>query len=771
MKHHLSAYFDSAIAILLLLVAGLTPLLFFNQMTEFFEMPKLVFLIVMTVLIFGLWIFSCIIKGKVAITRTPLDIPLLVLLFVILLSTFLSDSKYAAIYGSLPKVHGSAVSWVTYILLYFATVSNLKSVAHVRTLLYVLYGSAVVTAIVTLFSFFHAFLPYDFTQAVNFTPTGSSFSTVAFLLLLLPLPLVSLLRTNKYMPVPVAVALASLFGITVILVGSVASYVALLLVVVMAWAVSKSQAKKTIGLFVIPVVLMIVTLGLAYIPQLPNGLNGVQQLTANFPKEIQLPFGVSWKVSASAFRDAPFVGTGPATYLYNFTSYKPVEFNTLSFWNFSFDTAYNEFLQALGTLGILGLLSLLFFSVVVLNNSRKGLMGNTAEQNGGQSDHAAHHSTENATIGTNDEGVLFPALAISGVTSVILLAIHATTLVSLVVTFFILAALMMSQKSIRSKVMMLSMGINASTSDNRRFDLFPIILFIVFLVGAVPALIQLTSAVEADYYHRLALAQANSNGTLTYQYLQKAEALDPTVDLYRIDMAQTNFALANALAIQKGPTKANPKGSLTDNDKKTIQTLLSQAVNESRASVAISPRSARNWEVLASIYRNISGVAQNALIFSLDSYGRAIQVDPLNPALRVSVGGIYYSIKNYDNAIRFFSDAANLKPDYANAYFNLAIALQAKGDTQNAKAVAQQTVNLLGKTSTNSPDYKIAAQLLKNLNAAAATESATPTPSASNSALQNSQANVQTGSAPQLTPVPTIQPNAKANLPQNINKK
>lgn len=765
MKRHVAAYFDNAVSILLLLVAGLTPLLFMNQLTEFFEMPKLVFLIGVTVLIYGLWIFSCIIKGKVAITRTPLDIPLLVLLVVVLLSTFLSNSHYAAIYGSLPKVHGSAVSWVTYILLYFATVSNLRSVAQVRTLLYVLYGSAVVTAVLTLLAFFHVYLPYQFTQVANFTPTGSSFSTVAFLLLLLPLPLVSLLQKSKYMPAGVAVVLASLFGVTIALIGSLASLIALLIAVVLCLIASKADVKKAVGLFLVPVILMIATLGLAYIPQLPNGVNGVQQLGNNFPREIQLPFGISWIVSATSFVHAPYVGTGPATYLYNFTTYKPVDFNVLSYWNFSFDTAYDEFLQVLGTLGLFGLLALAFLSVVVLNNSRKNIRGESGVEN--QPQHAEHHGV---TVG--DEKALLPGLAVSGVMSVVLLAIHATTLVSIVVTFFVLAALMMSQKSIRNRVMMLSMGINASTADNRRFDLFPIIIFIVFLVGAVPALVQLTNYVQADYYHRLALSQATSNGTLTYQYLQKAETLNPYVDLYRVDMAQTNFALANALAIQKGPTKANPKGSLTDNDKKTIQTLLSQAVNESRAGVSLSPRSARNWEVLASIYRNIAGVAQNALLFSLDGYGRAIQVDPLNPALRVSVGGIYYSIKNYDNAIRFFSDAANLKPDYANAYFNLAIALQAKGDLQNAKAVAQQAVTILGKTSTNTADYKIASQLLKNLNSEASTQSATPTTqTASNSALQNTQANVQTGNAPQLTPVPTVQPNAKANLPQNINNK
>src|SRR6266567_2261287 len=143
MRHQLTAYLDNAITLLLLIVAGITPLLFLNQTTEFFEMPKLIFLIVSATLLLGLWIFSWIVKGKVVISRTPLDIPLLFLLGVIVVSTFFSASRYSAIYGNFPRVHGSTVSWVVYILLYFVTVSHLKKLTQIRSFLYLLYGSGV----------------------------------------------------------------------------------------------------------------------------------------------------------------------------------------------------------------------------------------------------------------------------------------------------------------------------------------------------------------------------------------------------------------------------------------------------------------------------------------------------------------------------------------------------------------------------------------------------------------------------------------------------
>ncbi len=753
MRRQISTYLDHTITFLLLLVAGLTPLLFLNQTTEFYEMPKLAFLVVVTTILVGLWIISGVVKGKIVITRTPLDIPLLLLLGVVVLSTYFSVSKEAAMYGNFPKVHGSAVAWITYIVLYFVTVSNLKKVTQLKSLLYMLYGSGVVIALITLSSFFHIFLPFDFAKTVNFTPTGSSFSTIAFLLLLLPLPLLSLFNPKRYLSVPLAVALSTLFGVTIVVIGSLASVVSLVIALALCLFVAKPERiKKSFALFLIPVVVIAITLTLAYLP-LPQPFNAVQQLEANFPKEIQLPFAISWKITASAFRDAPFIGSGPSSYVFNFTSYKPVEFNLLKFWNFSFDTAYNEFLQTLGTLGIVGLLALVSLCLVVARISWKKL------------------SFDNPDAHLDNTHVLVPALAISGLLSIFLLAIHATTLVSLVMTLLIFALLMVSQKSIRDRVTELSMGLKASTSDNKQFDLFPVIILIVFVITAVPLLYRTFTVVAADYYHRLALSQANKNGTLTYQYLQKAEALNPKIDLYRVDMAQTNFALANAIAAKQKPGE----NTLTDQEKKTIQALLSQAINESRASVALSPRSPRNWEVLASIYRNITGVAQNALTFSLDAYGQAIQRDPLNPLLRINVGGIYYAAKNYDLAIRFFTDAANLKPDYANAYFNLAIALRDKGDLQNASLVAQQAVTLLQK-DTNSPDYKIASKLLADLKASIGTgKQATgeQTNIASGSAaLQNpnlSSVNVSNlQKPPQVTPAPSIKPNPNAKVPQII---
>ncbi len=691
MRRQLTTFLDGAIYILLLAIVALTPLIFSPLTTEFYETPKLIFLIMSVLVLIVLWTFSWVVKGKVSVTRTPLDIPMLILLVVIVLSAFFAAPRYIAFVGNLPRFHGSAITWAAYILFYFLAVSNLRNATQIKVLFYTLLGSTIIVTAIGLLSYFGLYLPVDFAKAMNFTPAGSSFSATALMVLVLPLLLLSILHPNRFMPMPAAIGLATLFGITIALLGNLGTQVAAVVAVVFTLIVTKpSQLQRKAALLAVPVIVSLAIFGASFVPPLNGKANA-------FPKEIQLPIQSSWKIATSALGDRPFLGTGPSTFLFNFTAYKPLEFNSTKFWNLRFDTAYNEFLQFFGTTGLLGLAALLFLSIVVLNFGWKGLR--------------------------QTDDMLVVALSISSILIVILMLLHGTTPVMIVASFAILAMLMGVHKSVSGKVEELSIGIRASKLTDSNLvvgDVLPILIFIPLLVLAVAGLWNTFVHVQADYNHRMALNSASQQGKAldTYNLLVKAEQLNPNADLYRADLAQTNFALANAIAAAKGPNEASPGGSLTDQDKQSIQQLLSQSIGEAQAAVALSPRNPQNWEILASIYRQISGVAQNALAFSLNSYGRAIERDPFNPILRINAGGVYYSIKNYDLAIRLFSDAINLKSDYANGYYNLAVALRDKGDIQSAQAAAERVVSIVDPKSA---DHEVATKFLADIKEKTAT--------------------------------------------------
>lgn len=666
-----------------------------------------------------LWGVSWVTSGRVVITRTPLDLPLILLLIVILLSTFFSSSRNVAIYGNFPNVHGSAISWVTYILFYFIITSAIKNVNQIKALLYALLASTLIVSAISLASYFGLYLPFNFARTPVFNPTGTSFSAAFMIVLMLPVMLSSIIKPNRVIPQPVALGLSVLFTITLVLIGNTASWVgAVVVILVTVMAAKRDQLIKALPMLAVPLIVAVVGLALSMIPV--GKVNPLYNKAQNFPRELQLSFGDSWVVAASAFRDNPFLGSGPDSFLFNFTQYKPISINATNLWNLRFDSAHDEYLQFLGTVGGLGFMGLIFFAVMIINFAWKGLF--------------------------NHENNLASALATSALVAVVMLAFHTSTPAVVVSMLTIFAMLMAIHKQVSGKVDEFSIGIKASkirdtfgVDSNTMVagDILPIILLIPILVFVAWGLYQTYNAVLADYYHRQALNAANTKALDTYNDLVKAENLNKDIDLYRVDLAQTNFALANAIAQAKGPSESSPGGSLTDQDKQYIQTLLSQSVAEGRNATILSPRNSANWEILASIYRQISGVAQNALAFSLDSYGRAVALDPLNPVLRLNIGGVYYSVKNYDLAIRFFDDAIKLKPDYANAYYNLAVALRDKGNTQEAEQIAEQLVVILQK-DTNSPDYKTASDFLANMKQAVATLSG-----------QQAQGNTATSPAPE----------------------
>lgn len=160
---------------------------------------------------------------------------------------------------------------------------------------------------------------------------------------------------------------------------------------------------------------------------------------------------------------------------------------------------------------------------------------------------------------------------------------------------------------------------------------------------------------------------------------------------YRV-FSQTNLALANSLAssIPQGET---PKPEV----QKMLLNFIQQSITAAKAASAVSPFTATNWQNLSGIYRNLIGFGKDAEQFSILANQQAIVLDPNNPQRYVNLGGIYYQLSQWENAQRQFQIAAQLKPDYANAYYNIGHVLEQKGDLKNALAYYQAVKQLIVK--------------------------------------------------------------------------
>jgi len=203
----------------------------------------------------------------------------------------------------------------------------------------------------------------------------------------------------------------------------------------------------------------------------------------------------------------------------------------------------------------------------------------------------------------------------------------------------------------------------------------------------------------SEYYFKKSLDGITNNSVKqVYDNQRQAIILNPYIEKFRSSFAQTNLLIANNLA-QKKPEE------ITEKDRQTITQAIQAGITEGKAVVALNSQKAEAWQGLAAIYLNIINAATGADVWSISAYQRAILADPQNPSYRVGIGGVYYYLKKYDEAIKFFEQAISLKPDWANSNYNYAWAnFQAKNYSKAVNAL-ENTLNLLNP-KTDKADYE-----------------------------------------------------------------
>ena len=228
------------------------------------------------------------------------------------------------------------------------------------------------------------------------------------------------------------------------------------------------------------------------------------------------------------------------------------------------------------------------------------------------------------------------------------------------------------------------------------------LLIVVGMVIVGTASFFLGKAYMSEYMFQQSLSTNNLKNV--YEKMRTAVGDNPYNERIRTNFVQVNLLIANTVA---GRAKKDEKGQpkLSEQDRQTVSQAIQAAIDEAKAVVSLNPSKATNWELLASVYRSITGVVQGADTWTVSAYQRAIVLDPQNPVYRVALGGVLYGFKQYDDSSRLFEQAVSLKPDWPNAQYNYAWAMYQKGDYLKAATAMQACVSLLNPKK-DAADYK-----------------------------------------------------------------
>lgn len=577
----------------------LFPLLFVPALASPFDLPKYTLILLGTLVFAILATMRGALSHKITLVRSTFDLPMVLLPILAIVSALLSANKVYSLTADPILLVGTS-------LLFFAIAQLVTTRERLVTLARILLVPAVLLAILTITQTAAVVVAPLVKSPIwnlpifslQFNPAGSLLSAVIFMAVMLPVSVGLSFKTKDV------------------------------------------SAKLLMGLIV---------LGLA---------GGVFVLYKNIP--VILPIETGWKVATGTMGLSAvnaILGVGPGNYIDAFTSFKPVEFNTSSFWNLKFTAGANYYFYLLSTMGIAALATLLVLAVKVFQAIRVRFNLIDTDQ------------LEKGLLVSL--GVCFVLFALSPAPAVLIFAMAAV--LGLLVSF--------EHKT---------QEINLSASFLRFLPLVVAIGLTLF-VG-----FNLLQFLRADYYFAKSLRAAAANkGTETYNAQIQAINLNQWNDAYHASYSQTNLALADSLASQP---------NLTDQQKSAVVQLVQQSIREGRTAVALAPRRSANWENLSLIYRSLINFAQGADQWTVASLNQAIALDPTNPRLRLDLGGIYFANKDYASAAQIFNQAVNLKSDFANAHYNLAQALNGLNMKTEAVKELQLTASLICVPGTQTAD-------------------------------------------------------------------
>lgn len=430
-------------------------------------------------------------------------------------------------------------------------------------------------------------------------------------------------------------------------------------------AVNKGRAVYVVGSFIILLGLVISLIG-----------------TFTLQKPTFLPYQIGFQTAFAAISQDTgrvvqgfLMGSGIGTYLSDFTRFKPVAINADALlWNLTFLRSSSFALELLATTGLLGILSFVFLCYRILRT----------------------------------RPLYIPLLLL------VVFSLFLPFSFTNIVLIFLILAIYSAQQDLQErqktkffdvelKLVALKRGVFALTDPDSRVEseygnLLPLGFFII--IGIFTLLVGVVSAryVASDYLFQQSLVAASQNNAQkTYQLQTDAIKMFPQRDGYHRIFSQINLTLANNIALSLNGQQPSAEVQ------QTIVQLIQQSINSARNSTTVSPQTAINWQNLSSVYRSLIGFGQNADQFALVTAQQSLVLDPNNPQEYINYGGIFYQLQQWDNAIRQFQIAASLKPDFANAYYNLGHALEMKGDLQGALAQYQIVRNLVAndKVSLN----------------------------------------------------------------------
>jgi len=689
----------------LYLLFFLLPVFFLPWTSDVLELNKQTLLILLTSVALIGWLGNLLVSKKFEARSGLLNVLPLLFLLAVFFSSFFSIGNFQSWVGQASQEYMSFLSVVAFILLFYALVNVAHETRVQGNLIFALLLSTAISSLVTLLGMFNVFhLPFSFAQSAGFNTIGTLNSFALFLSAVMfmgmAMWLVSEPGRDSLFPEGARRVFMRFLVVLVSLVAMVAMIaidfwviwvVNLLGVAALAiFAFLQSKAFGSPGKFVLPISVFVVSILLLFF-QSP--------LRLSLPVVVSPSYSLSWEITRDVLSQEgkrTFFGSGPGTFSYDYSLFKPEGVNSTAFWNITFDRSKSYFLTLFATMGIVGVVA---WSLLVL-----GLFGASL-----------HYLIRSRG---QEEWKMTYTMFVGWIVIACAHILYSSNF-SLQFLFWGFSGLLASQ--------LLTKVRHADFKASPRLGLLTSFGFVTIGIAVISGIFIAGSRYSADVAFANAVKLDRSGAPVEEVIQSLVRAASGTVgsksDIYFRNLSSAVLMRAREVIQEAGAE------NLTQEQVVQIQGLVKNSIEFSRVATALEPANVSNWVVQGAIYRDVLSFVENAEDFAAVTYEQAIQLEPLNPSHHTNLGRVHLLVADraamllasenaelaakaqealtsqLSEAEAAFSRAIELKRDYAPAHFYLAATYERQGRLEDAAS------RLAAIRNVNQTDVGLAFQL------------------------------------------------------------
>ncbi len=671
----------------------LTPLLFFSS-SDVINLPKQFLLSTLALVALVSWIGKTVAAGRFVWRKNIILWPLLLVTLTAVFGSVFSSSFWVSFLGDAGRYSSAGLSVLAYLAIALVAFQNFnRKDAKIVAILWV--ASSFVAGVFALLQFFGVYIfPIDLYKSRLFNSVGGPFALSLFVLSVSPFIWCLMQgRIDKKIKIGLGLVLLVQLAVSIIVdfrVSWIGLIVAALFLILMNFKSSSQGSASYQQKVLLPLGIVIFSVLMWFItaPQ-------IKDLT--MPAEVNPSYGASFDILAKNWAEKPVFGSGLETYPYVYGKFKDASLNQTNYWGLNFNDSTAEIITWATTTGFFGTLALLAFIFGFI-----------------------YYAFKRSNVSDVQLGLFASWIFILST------KFFYTTSLPLEFMFWLLPAMFVLVARDESDD---DSGINQIQYRFQQGSAKTLAIFFVLLV-------LLTATLGGLYFSvRRWLAENNFTKTVAMANTVKTEELaknrddivngiyasitsNPYEVRYFRALSQVLFQKLNDVFTEINSREGEERQPKAE-ESALIQNLTIRTVNAVQETAKLDPNNVDVVVDTAESYRNLVPLVQGSEDLAIQSYEKAVALEPINPFIKTQLGQLYLVKSNLfgqgaadkDLVVKskeVLEEALKLNPNYANARYFFALVQ----DKEGSKKEALENFKILKSTN---PDNKLIDQIIANL--------------------------------------------------------